>query len=218
VTAGLAGVASSKREDWFLSLGRIFQRHRGRDFLRQFAEEWDMYVDKGFIKPGYEDTEQHKVCLQELLDCLDKDSPDKVRFNVLKKIFLTAATEQLSTRESVLPGQFMRICRTLSSGEILVLLAAYRISQGDDWKADKDESARYWLGLVATESGLVYDELVTTYETELIKKNLLTSRVYNDGSGVRLGSHFRMTKFALDLCEYIQKYDATNEPTPANGT
>jgi hypothetical protein len=87
ITAGLAGIAPSKREDWFLSLGHIFQRLRGREFLKQLLKEWDSYVKKGFIKDDYEKSEQHQVCLQELLEFLDKDSPDQVRFTVLKKFF-----------------------------------------------------------------------------------------------------------------------------------
>ena len=219
LTAGLTGIASSKREDWFLSLGHIFQRLRGREFLTQLLHEWNNYVIKGLIKDGYENTEQHKVCFQELLDFLDNDSPDQVRFTALKRIFLTAATEQVSSRESVLPSQLMRICRTLSSGEILVLESAYRVLKVGKWNDRTISGASGWLGAVANESGLKYSALVTTYESELIQKHLLTGRVYEDGSGVHLLPSFRLTDLAVRLCDFIQNSDSQRENTShANGT
>jgi len=215
LTAGLAGIAASKREEWILSLGHVFQRMRGREFLVQLLEEWNIYVKKGLIKEGYEGTEQHRVCLQELLDFLDKDSPDQVRFSTLKKIFLVAATEKSSSRDSVLPGQLMRLCRALSSGEVIVLEAVYRISKTDKWQHGQVRDARPWLNMVAAESGLTHPELVEMCETELIRKLLLTDRQYGDRSGVTMEPHFRLTGLAISLCRFVEAYE--NPPTAATG-
>lgn len=124
---GLFGVAASDRKDLILSIGYIFQRARSGTFLNALLKEWERFRERGRIKDDYVNTDQHQECLQEMLDFLDRDSPDSLRFRMLKAIFLGAATETQSTRDSVLPQQYMSICRSLSSGEALVLQATYAI-------------------------------------------------------------------------------------------
>ena len=100
------------------------------------------------VDPGYTQSEQHKACLQELLDCLDKDSPDQVRFDAIKSIFLTVATERLSSRDSFLPQQYMQTCRTLSSGEVIVMTTIYEAIQEDNWNREEKNAAE-WVRAVA---------------------------------------------------------------------
>jgi len=129
VAEGLTGIAASEPQDWILSFGHLLQSIRGARLLGAFAKEWKAYREKGKIKEDYAQSDQHQECLQELLDFLDEGPPDTSRFSVLKKILLVAATETASKRESVLPQQYMKICRGLTSGELLVLLTAYNVSK-----------------------------------------------------------------------------------------
>jgi len=116
---GLAGIVSSKRDELALSIGHIIlQRLTAGRFLEAFSKEWKDYREKGRIEDDYESTEQCRSCLQELLDFLDKDLPDEQRLNVLKQIFLVAATEEASTRDGHLPLQYMQIARKLTAGEV----------------------------------------------------------------------------------------------------
>jgi len=202
--AGVAGILGSKREDWVLSAGHLFQVSRNRSFLQILLSEWANYVAKGKIKDSYETTEQHKSCLAEMLDSLDKDMPDQFRFNTMKRVFLTAATEEASTRDSVLPQQYMQLCRTLSTGEILVLLATYRIAPDPSWQNVQNYHALTWLQTIASQSGLAHSQLVELHETKLIQKGLITDRVYPDRSGVSLGAHYRLTDLGFALCQFIE--------------
>lgn len=211
VIEGITGVAASSKTDIALSIGYLFQRLRGGEFLSQFLEEWNKYRDKGRVKDDYQKTEQHKVCLQELLGFLDKDSPDAIRFSVLKKILLVAATEKRSGRESLVPQQYMRIGRTLSDGEVLVLFACYRALKDDadtSWRTQRFPAASEWLKRVAALSGLEHLELIELHEAALIEKKLLTRRMHGDGSGIQLEPHFRLTSLGLGFCEYVSAYDA----------
>jgi len=203
---GITGVAASERKDLILSLGHLFQRARSGRFLRTLMDEWDYYREKGRIKDDYIQTEQHQECLQEMLDFLDKDSPDEVRFSVLKNFISVAATEMKSMRDSVLPQQYMRLCRRLSAGEILVLSTTYHIAQNDVPK-QKDSSAVNWLAKIAENSGLKYWELVEIHERNLIEKNLLTRREQADRSGVSLGKHYRLTGLGYEICQFIEGCD-----------
>ncbi|MEK6559946.1 MAG: hypothetical protein AABZ43_07355 [Planctomycetota bacterium] len=200
---GITGVAASEKKEIYLSVGHLLQAVRKGKFLSQFLTEWNQYRAKGRIKEDYPNTEQHYTCIQEILDFLDSDPPEEIRFDILKKIFLVAATEKVSDRKSLLPQQYMKVCRTLSSGEIVVLSTAYKISKQE---YIKHNSAAVWLKKIAEESGLVHPELVEIHEEELMKKHLLSPRVHSDKSAINVNPHFRLTRLGLDICNYIENY------------
>jgi hypothetical protein len=91
LTEGLTGILSSKPQEWILSTGYLLQRTGAHEFLATFLKEWDKYREKGRIPDDYLKSEQHKECLIEILDYLDKALPDDITFSVLKKIFLFAS-------------------------------------------------------------------------------------------------------------------------------
>ncbi len=195
----ITGLGASTRQDWSLSIGHILQRIRGGKFLGAVRHEWDAYREKGRIPDDYVESEQHQECLQELLDFLDDESPDSVRFDALKKILMVAATEERSSRNDVLPQQFMRIVRSLSAGESIVLLAAFNTP-------DTYPDAARWLDGIARKSGLKHPDLVEFHEERLIEKHLLLPRARGDKSAIVLGGFGRLTTLAYDLCTFINAY------------
>ncbi|MCB0510093.1 MAG: hypothetical protein KDC82_04960 [Bacteroidetes bacterium] len=142
-----------------------------------------------------------------MLDSLDKDIPDEIRFSYLKKIFFVTASEKCYSRESNLPQQFMKICRTLSSGEIIVLNACYRICQKNWQKEHNFQSASEWVKIIANISDLKYTALVEIHEQKLIEKRLISRRIHGDRSGVVLQPYFRLTDLGYEICSYIEKYE-----------
>jgi hypothetical protein len=211
LTEGLTGILSSKPQEWILSAGYLLQRTRAIDFLATFLKEWEKYREKGRIPDDYIKTEQHKECLLEILDYLDKALPDEITFSVLKKIFIVASTEKVTTRESLLPQHYIRIVRKLSPGAILILNTTYLIAKKGLTKEQMiNRSASLWLNKIAEESGLLYPELVETYEDELIKYNLITDRQHSSRSDIIYGNHNRLTGLGLNLCTYIENYEDLN--------
>ena len=204
---GLTGIAASDRKELAFSVGHIFQSLRKGQFLSRLLSEWNAYRVKGRIPKDYHETEQHHTCLQELLEFLDHDSPDEIRFDTVKKIFLVAATETVSNRNSLLPYQYLRLCRRMSSGEMIVLNATYRIAKSGQIPTVQG-AATQWLQAIAAESGLGHTALVEIYEQELMEKHLITARRYSDRSGVTERPNFRLTSLGLDLCQYIDSYDS----------
>ena len=201
---GLSGLAASDRKDVYLSFGYLFQRVRSGRFLDTLTDEWNKYRSRGKVKDDYLDTEQHRECLQEVLDFLDNDSADETRFNAIKQVFLNAASEQFAARDSILPQQFMKICRTLSSGEVLILQAIYRsIVTGQRYSNSDHVGEHQWLTAIAERSGLQHVALVESYEQKLISKYLISPRKHADKSGVTLTSHDRLTEFGYSLCQFI---------------
>lgn len=80
---GLSGMAISEKKDFGLSVSHLLQGLLRGKLLNQLINEWSEYREKGKIKDDYQSTEQHFECLQEMLDFLDKDNPDQIRFNVI---------------------------------------------------------------------------------------------------------------------------------------
>ncbi|MGA2243130.1 MAG: hypothetical protein ABSH11_13980 [Verrucomicrobiota bacterium] len=215
LVATLAGIASSENKDWALSIGYILQRARGGHFLKALITEMRKYREKGEIKDDYFQTEQGLNCLQEILDFIDKDSPDDVRFSAMKAAFLNIAKEKNSNREDALPVQIMKICRSLSSAEILILAASYKMLESDNIpeqvrlnmaSTDSDGTTQLWVGYVAKETGLCFPELVKTSERQLMEKNLLAPSIYNDGSGFRKTEFYRLTSLGHHVCTFIGDY------------
>jgi len=205
---GMTGVLTSSRNDCLFSISLIYQRSRGGNFLNELLEEWNKYREKSKVKEDYQFSEQHKVCLQELLDFLENDSPDEVRFLVLKKIFLVAGTEKISDRNDLFPQEFMKIARKLTDGEIILLKAVFDIAiQRKFWSDDPHYSADSWIKEVTKESKLKYTQLVEIYEKNLMDKKLITPRFHPDGSGVHVKPHFRLTALGFNLCQYIASYE-----------
>jgi len=202
---GLTGIAASEKGEWYLSIGYLLQRVRSGRFLETLKDEWDRYRDKGRIKDDYLDTDQHQECLQEILDFLDNDSPDHIRFTALKQVFLNAATEELSSRTSVLPQQYMRICRSLNSSEVLVLQANYKIAKGGH--NPKTYGFAEWCRHIAENSELRFAELVASHENSLMAKGLVSERRYSDRSGVQHTDHFRLTDLGFALCQFMEQHD-----------
>jgi len=207
VVEGITGIAVSSKKELILSVSHIFQRMRGAQFLAILLEEWKKYREKGKIKDDYQYTEQHKTCLQELLDSLDNDLLDETRFEVLKKIFLVAASEEFSDRESLLPQQFMKIARNLSSGEVIVLTTVYKIASDGSWENKEINSAAGWLSEVTEKSGLQHRELVEIYEQNLMDKKLITPRRLSDKSGVTIRLYYRLSALGYAFCKYVSHYD-----------
>jgi hypothetical protein len=210
LSEGLTGIAVSNKEDFILSGSRLFQSAINRNFYHTLKSEWDSYKQKGRIKDDYEGTEQHHACLQEMLDFLDSDLPDRTRFEFMKKIFLVASTEKTLDRDSILPQQYMRICRSLKSGEILVLVGVYKMVKQGSWNP-KNSSAVNWLKDVACISGLEHNDLVSVYEKKLIENVLITPRTLADSSGIETGKYNRLTPLGYELCRFVEAYDTLKE-------
>jgi hypothetical protein len=214
----LTGLAASEKKDWAFSIGYLLQRVRGGHFLKELLAEIKRYRDKGKIKPDYFRSEQSMSCLQEFMDFVDKDAPDDRRFQALKGLFLTIATEKFSNKEEILPLQLMKISRALSSSELILLAATYEIYLGDEWKKERDERkgrgnsigpTRTWETLVLEKSGLKFRELVKLNEESLMSKKLLAGYAHPDGSGFNYTEYYRLTPLGYHLCLFISDYDAS---------
>ncbi|MBC2741603.1 MAG: hypothetical protein HGJ93_00760 [Desulfosarcina sp.] len=206
---GFSGMAVSEKKDFGLSVSHLLQGLIRGKLLNQLIAEWSDYREKGKIKDDYQSTEQHFECLQEMLDFLDRDSPDRIRFNVIKQIFIEAACEEKTDRNSIIPQQFMKVCRNLSSGEIIVLNTTYQFAKTRPYP--NVNGAAGWNEFIASESGLEHPALVEVHEDTLMAKHLLTQRIHVDHSGVNLDPYFRLTTLGFGICQFIEDFDIVEQ-------
>jgi hypothetical protein len=208
IAEGITGLAASEKSQLVFSIGHLFQSIRGGQFLSVLEKEWKNYRDAGRIKDDYQYSDQCYTCLHEILDFLENDIPDDLRFTLLKQIFLVSATEQVSNRESALPQQYMRICKTLTSGEILVLNATYEASRDKQYmlNASSMKQVDPWLAEISKRSGLKHIELVDIHENGLVEKKLLTPRFNIGYKSILPSETFRLTGLAYDICEFLKSY------------
>jgi len=207
LTEALTGIMASDKKEWALSIGHLLQRVRGGRFLKTLSDDWMKYRKKGRIKDDYLDTEQGQACLQEILDSLDKESPDEIRFNAMKAVLLAAATETTTNRDSFLPQQFMRVCRTLSSGELIVLggsLKVYESNHRFGLNVGTHKECRFWAQHVAAETKLTYADLVLSFERSLAAKGLIAENTGSNDRQFLVTEHLRLTEFGYNLCKFVE--------------
>ncbi|MGH9637466.1 MAG: hypothetical protein ACRD72_21745, partial [Candidatus Angelobacter sp.] len=166
---------------------------------RQIAGALQPLKDAGKIKEDFEDSDLGKACLAELLDAIDRN-PDPRRIQALKNAFLRIATQPGTDSEAVLQQQLLHMIGSLSSGEIVLLAAMYRV--GD---VRKYSSAQEWLTEMANETGFVDKGLVALAETPLMEKQLVIPRQHGDRSGVIWGQRNRLTSLGERVCAFMQE-------------
>ena len=207
---GLTGVATSNRSELIMSISGILQKLLAGDRLNAFLQEWNKLVEKGKVKEDYQNSEQHKICLLELLNFLDTDIADEKRFDAIKKIILISATEKYSKRTEVLPQQYIRIVKKLSPAELLILVACYNANKELNWRDNTHlkKNISDWKNEILKRTGLVYVELVDIEVEKLIANHLILPSEYSDGSGLRLGEYFRLTSLAFGLIDFMNYYES----------
>jgi len=209
----LTGIAVSDKKEWALSFGYLLQRVRGGEFLKQLLAEVRKYREMGKIKDDYMSSSQCLDCLQQVLESLDKDVPDDIKFKAMKNLFLNIASEKLSSREDVLPSQLIKIFRSLSSGELLVLVSSYQAWRKGEWKArqatkgncSNSADSSYWMTEMLSLTGLQFPELIRINESLLLNKRLLSHFVYDDGSAFECSEYYRLTALGHKLCVFIEE-------------
>lgn len=207
---GLSGFDINNPKGMFLPIAVAATKSIGNMFFEKAKEAYQRFREKGKIKEDYIKSDQHKSCLKELLFALEDETLDEKRFEVLNKIFLVASTEEISNRNDPLPLEYLRKCRNLTAGEILVLVSEYKHVMESNMLSRKEDNSipvENWLEYSAKRSGLVHQELVEEHEMELINKHLLNQRSGDKNRYVILKKKGRLSDLGFGICEYIKKYD-----------
>lgn len=211
----LTGVLVSDKKDWKLSAGHLIQATIKGNLLTQLGNEIKKYQDDGKIKENFLESDINRASFKELLEFIDSETPDEVRFKAMKSIFFASLNKN---SDEVLAYELMKICRKLSSMEVQILVANYNITIGNskpvphgiEWGSNR--GVLYWATTIAEQVGHHIPEVVLQYENHLSELKIISDRHYpvnttqivNDFEPTK---YFRMTDLGYKLCEFITKYE-----------
>ena len=178
---------------------RLFHATAKGQFLRQLMVELEKFREKGQIKEDYLKSEQAWACFSDLLDYIDKTSPDPKRHEAIRTAFLKILKQGATGKDSPHAQQLLRVICELSAGEIVVLATIYKMGT-----ADVMSSAHTWQVNVANASGLLRSELVAAIESTLMTKRLVLPRGADNDVIPLWGQRNRLTNLGVEVCEYIR--------------
>lgn len=189
----ITGVSCTSRAEWARSVGHVVQGVISGQVVSNLQKEIEYYIDKGRIEEDFVSSIQGQRCFIELLKFLEQEIPDNDRLELLKRIYVVSATEEIHDRESLLPLQFMQIARNLNHGEIVVLFAAYRDEKYFHSYIRIEDAIK----LLVKKTGLEYSELVQLHLESITSKRLMVGR-YKD---------IQITPMGKAFCEFVSYYD-----------
>lgn len=210
--ATLAASVAAKPAEAIYSGIRLIRAVVAQRFSEQLRTEWAKFIDDGRIKPDYGDTDQAHTLFADTLESLGDANFDQEQIDLLRKLFLAAASEAATDRESVLAREYLAIGRSLAAGEIRILSAYY--SEVPDWRKSPQQATmdnNLALQVLLKRSGLKHTALIARHETSLIEKGLV--RANTRGYAEVSQQHYRLTDFGYAFCEFLSCYDQMKSDT-----
>ncbi len=170
-------------------------------FFTQLLVEMEEFRKKGQINEDYLKSDHAWACFSDLLDFVDKTSPDPKRLGAIKTAFLKILSDGAKGSKGPYEQQLLRIICGLSAGEIIVLAAVSKMGHGGQ------VAGNYWRAEVANASGLLRDEIVAEIDEELARKRLITPINGEIGNLVSWGHKNRLTVLGVEVCNFIREQD-----------
>lgn len=185
---------------------RLIRAVQTGKFVEQLSREWDTLRADGRIAKDYGATDQCRAIFSDLLESLESDNFDSEQLEMLRRLFLAAASEKLSDRNSPLPREYISIGRSLSAGELEILAQTYRFLP--TWREipvnRRPTDVGAWLEAMQASTRLKFATLVEVHEDGLMSKKLLLPRMHSDRSGIRTTPpNYRLTDLAVGFCEFL---------------
>jgi len=183
---------------------RMFHATAKGHFLKQLMIELEALRKTGQINEDYLKSEQAWACFSDLLDYIDKISPDPKRFEAIRNAFLRTLKGGATGHDAPYQQQILRVVCDLSAGEIVALAAIYKLGQNSP-----SMTVESWLCEVANASGLLRAEIVEGIEQSLMAKRLILSRKLPhpqfppETPKIEWGQKNRLTVLGVEVCEKI---------------
>jgi hypothetical protein len=131
IVAAATQVVTAPKDTLFTGIRLIRSAVAGR-FAQQLREEWAKLIEKGKIKEDYGQTSQAQTILADMFESLNDANFDEEQLDLLRRLFLAAASETETDRNNLLVREYVAVGRTLSAGEIRVWPASITFSGGDN--------------------------------------------------------------------------------------
>jgi len=182
--------------------GRIVQALLKGKLFQQFGAEFNKLREAGKIPKDFAEQRYGFQTWVELMTIIDEESPDADRLEALKAMFYEVNKVNATDGERISAYHLWQIAKGLTSGEILLLKAAFE--QRSTYPSS-DSSYRRWEDRMANCMGHNISGLVGVHEKKLSELGLLSGRQWGDGSGIYT-ANARLTSLGIKVCENIKNY------------
>jgi len=165
---------------------------------KQFHAEIKYLKEKGNLADDFEEQPNGFQSWTELLDVIDKETPDQERLDAIKAMFLAVNQVNATDGKRILGYQLFQIAKRLRSNDLLVLKHAYQLST----EPGGHENARDWGVRLAQSLGHNLIDLIEHAEVTLVNNKLLCARSDRE---TRVPAN-RVTDLGKAFCEQLQQY------------
>lgn len=184
------------------NLSNVVQRTVKDGLLKSFLQEWEDLSKDGKVNVNFVSTDTGAICFQELIDALDKEMPDRTRFELLKQLYFSAAAIDSNEQKQMRLLQLLKVSRKLDATEILIIRTCYNLVK---IKAIHLTGADPWAKAVSDASGgLLSVGIIERYEEQMIEGKLIAPRIHADKSGIARSDHWRLCNLAIEICEFLE--------------
>jgi hypothetical protein len=198
-----------------LRLIRAATAHR---FEEQVRTEWTKFVQDGKIKADYAQTDQARTIFSDTIESLGEANYDAEQLDLLRRLFLAAASEAETDRNSLVVREYIAVGRSLSAGEIRVLSAYYHYLP--EWTANPTSASssvhlfnvHNLIDVLQERTGLKHRTLLARLDKSLGQKDLARAADQMNGSHAVDQKLFRLTDFGFAFCEFLQSYEKLKQP------
>ena len=187
-------------------------------FFTKFSSEYKEKIKNGELKNGNFATEKPALMFADLLKIINEGKIDEERFKAIKSIFFYSVSKDSTENDEMLAYELMKICKDLSSMEILILSANYAVvnntgrplAGGIEWGSNR--GVNYWAQIISEKIGHNLPEFVLQFENHLMNLQLISLRQFVQ-SNTELPEHFmstphfRLTPLGYKFCEFMTKYE-----------
>jgi hypothetical protein len=211
----VAGKVLSNPKDTIFGALRLIRAGKAHRFEEQLRTEWTKLAQDGKIKSDYGQTDQARTIFSDTLESLGQANFDNDQLDLLRRLFLAAAAETETDRDSFLVREYITVGRSLSAGEIRVLAAYYNYLP--EWTENPQSGSVHLfsmhdlINVLQGRTRLKQRALLERLDKSLSEKDLVRSAGPHGSQTVdtRL---FRLTDFGFAFCEFLQSYERLKKP------
>lgn len=178
--------------------------------LTDLGKEVSNWMKSGKIPEDFSGRPSGYQTWVELLQEIDSNPADVERLKAMKAMFLAANRIEATDGESILGYQLFTIAKNLSSGQLLLLRAAYGNYMGyvQGPRTGGIISTREWRTMMASNLGHKLSALVARDERKLVEYGLIAPWTRPDEESIPL-MDARMTDLGIRFCQNLETYETT---------
>jgi len=207
IAAVVTGALASGRSEFILGAGRILQAALKGRLYKQIASEINSFREKGKLKDDYAETPVGFKSLQELIEFVDSEAPDDDRLKGVQAMFYAVNSSTTKENDRIVMYELFGLAKRLSGSQIRLIAVIFEASKDGTFRNKASVILTVdWLSNMATRMGHTLVSLVELDERVLIDLNLISKRIYEDGSSV-MAENARLTGLGVRFCQALSDYE-----------